>query len=228
MLWRKKRIQFDNGSCYVQALQNIDLWLPRTDEDKIRYYSFVIDRLKLAIAADSHLDFILRQDLDDNTKLWTFFPMYTYTNFLDCECIETEEIIKLDLSRDLLAASTSKGNSIITHLKARLDDDYKQSCNHRVKFFSYIDFGVVYNGVHSTTSAMYYKKGTLNAELCDFPRLFSSTTTNGVEWQSTTANKNMGLVRDYRYAVLYEIAKRKFGIDGSDYNISIYRNRKSV
>ena len=225
MLWSRKRARFDNGGCYAEALQNIDLWMPYTDEDKIRYYSFVVDRLKIAIAADSHLDFILRSDLDDNTKSWIYFPAYRYTDSLHCECIETGEKIKLDLSKDLLAASTSKGGSIVNHLKARLGNDYKQRSNHRAKYYSYIDFGVVYNGIHSTASAMYYKEGKIEADLCDFPQLFSSTATNGVEWQSITANKNMGLVRDYRYAVLFEIAKRRFSIDGHNYNISAYQNR---
>lgn len=216
MLWRKKRIQFDNGGCYLQALQNIDLWMPQTNEDKVRYYSFVIDRLKIAIAAESHLDFVLRQDLDDNTKMWTYFPVYIYTDPFNCESIMTEEKVNLDLSKELLVASTSKGSSLIKHLQARLEDEYVQNCNHRIKYFSYIDFGVVYDGIHSTTSAMFYKKGQVEAELCNFPKLFSSTITDGVKWWSITADKNMGLIRDYRYALLFEIAKRRFGIEYPD------------
>lgn len=222
MILKKKNSKYDNRMCYLQAINHIDLWDPITEEDKLRYYSFVIDRIKIAICAESHLDFILHQERNDNTKVWTYFPLYYYTNSLHSECIETDQKIICDFSKDILADSTFKGKSLIRHLEARAEDDFIGTSNHLAKFFSYIDMGVIYNGRHSAAAAMYYKKGSIKASLCDFPLLFSSTCTDGFEWYSNIAGKAMGQVVDYRYAVMYEIAKRRFRIDGHKYHIEEY------
>lgn len=213
MLRKKRKNVYDSGGCYVQALKSLDLWQPNSKEDKLRYYGFIIDKIKIAIAADSQLDFILRPDLDDNTKNWEFFPLYYYPDVIHCKCIETDKKHTLDLANDFLIASISKGNSLIRHLEARPNDKYIQTASHAAKFFNYIDIGIMYNGIHSTSSAMYYKSGIVTASVCDFPKLFDTTTTDGVEWWSETVNRSMGLVRDYRFAVLYEIAKRKYVVE---------------
>lgn len=213
MLWKSKRGRLNSGECYIRSLKSLNLWQPTTEEDSIRYYNFIIDKLKIAVAADSQLDFILREDLDDNTKHWEFFPLYIYSDLLTCECIETDMKHTLNLSKDVVVASVSKGNSLIKHLESRLDDKYIQTSSHTAKFFNYINLGIIYNGIHSTSSAMYYKSGIVTANICEFTRLFETTTTDGVEWWSEIKNQSMGLLRDYRYAVLYEVAKRKYKIE---------------
>lgn len=53
MIWRKRNKEFDSRECYLQSLTSLDLWTPRSKEDALRYYSFIIDKLKIAIAVDS-------------------------------------------------------------------------------------------------------------------------------------------------------------------------------
>lgn len=215
MFYNKINRHYDNGSCYLKAIHNLDLWKPSDYDEKINYYSFVVDRLKIAIAADSHLDFILRLDLDDNTKAWEFFPSYVYFDAMHCESIDLKKKVDVNLSKDIVISSTSKGHRLIKHIVARFDDEYKQTSNHNICFYNYINLGVVLNGRHSTASAIYHRKWFAKADLYDFTKLFSCTSTDGVEWYSITANKEIGFVRDYRYAVLFEAAKRKFQIENS-------------
>ena len=69
------------------------------------------------------------------------------------------------------------------------------------------------DGVHSLSIAHHLKQGKITAKLVDITTIFPYVDTDGDYWYVNGDTYNEYLAEDYRFCLIYEIAKFKYGLE---------------
>ncbi len=84
--------------------------------------------------------------------------------------------------------------------------------NHESIYFSDINLCYVFNGNHSINAGRYFKKGEILSNKYDMKTLFYNCTTDGIEWYNAHTNQRIQRVDDFRFAVVFTLAKIRYNI----------------
>lgn len=110
--------------------------------------------------------------------------------------------------------STWKSDSLFAAFLKIKNEVFKQDYNHEAVYYKELDLLHVQNGKHSAVAGSVLG-GQVEAEVMSISDMFSEVETDGTHWycfNHIQNNKIVGIVPDYRIAVLYELAKRKYKI----------------
>jgi len=139
------------------------------------------------------------------------FPTKIYDDHSNiiCECI-FNGFKEIDLSKDYVITLPWKDDNMIRQIIARKEDSFVFiPTNHRSYYYPCIDLCFVYNGIHSITAGKYHKQGTIMSQICDIEPLFKHIYTDGVKWYKLHNNSPISNLCDFRFGILFEIAKTK-------------------
>jgi hypothetical protein len=85
-----------------------------------------------------------------------------------------------------------------------------QKNNHGAFYYPEVNICYVHNGRHLASIAISKNDGKIKAEKISLKPLFSNVRTDGCKWYSTHAEIELGEVSDFRFALLFELAKMKY------------------
>lgn len=89
--------------------------------------------------------------------------------------------------------------------------------NHHAQYYKYMDISYAHNGRHSIGVGAGLKEGTIQAVDVDVGILFDHLHTDGEQWYNSHTNEPYNMkVFDFRFAILYELAKMKYRLQESD------------
>ena len=114
-----------------------------------------------------------------------------------------------------LFCNTRKTNSLLKLLKYISDSGfYFDKDSHRAMYIEYLNVCTfVSDGVHSLSIAHHLKQGKITAKLVDITTIFPYVDTDGDYWYVNGDTYNEYLAEDYRFCLIYEIAKFKYGLE---------------
>lgn len=114
-----------------------------------------------------------------------------------------------------LFCNTRKTNSLLKLLKYISDSGFNfDKDSHRAMYIEYLNVCTfVSEGVHSLSIAHHLKQGKITAKLIDITTIFSYVSTDGDYWYVNGDTYNEYLAEDYRFCLIYEIAKFKYGLE---------------
>lgn len=85
--------------------------------------------------------------------------------------------------------------------------------NHKAYYFPYIDLCWAYNGTHSISSGVVYKKGTIEADQYELTELFAHLDTDGKSWYNIHNHEELYDLVDFRIGIIYSLAKLKYQLE---------------
>lgn len=193
----------------------------------IKFCDYVIDILCKNIESNMQLNFI-NHNVDDfvlpfheneyenenpySSFIW--FPVSVTVKGKPIN-IETDSMIDIDLAKCHLFCNTRKTNSLLKLLKYISDSGfYFDKDSHRAMYIEYLNVCTfVSDGVHSLSIAHHLKQGKITAKLVDITTIFPYADTDGDYWYVNGDTYNEYLAEDYRFCLIYEIAKFKYGLE---------------
>lgn len=231
-LFRKKAVKYKetikmDGTEYVQSsrsfyhtIQLAEIWLEeeKNAEDKIVLLDYLLTVIREDLQSDVLTTIIYSKEHFDKELPALMFPyQYFDKNRNEHKVGESEFPVKeVNLATDCVLVmpwDRSRFKNTIKELKNR---SFHQSGNHLARYYSHIDVCYVYNGLHSTGAAIGHKKGKLKAYLVDVSKLFDHLHTDGEYWYNSHTNEAYKMkVFDFRFAILYELAKMKYRLEES-------------
>lgn len=204
------------GFEFENAMRNIEIMLREEEnkKDKIILLDFISQVIKedLKTTLLSHIFYNppgFKEDI-----LTGVFPLYYYDekgNYCKILCSGEKEI---DLASD----------SVVVRYPWRLDRLQKcikiihkegfeyHAHNHKAYYFPFIDLCYLYNGLHSSACGVVYRQGKIKADVYDLTELFPHVYTDGVNWYNLHNKSAIYKVEDFRFAILYEIGRKKHGL----------------
>lgn len=193
----------------------------------IKFCDYVIDILCKNIESNMQLNF-LNHNIDDfvlsfhNNEFECKYPYCSYIWFptevtINGEyiSIQTKRKIEVDLAKCRLFCNTRKTYSLLHLLKSisNLGFEFDED-SHRAMYIEYLNVCTfVSDGVHSLSIAHHLKQGKITARLVDITVIFPYISTDGAYWYVNGDRYNEYLAEDYRFCLIYEIAKFKYGLE---------------
>lgn len=208
---------------YKNALDYIRRLICSEDDNDKKL--LILDYILNVIKRDLHAEFqaALFYEGDNVRKINTPFPTFYRNENGDSLCIEIKNKYKeIDLSKDCIFALPWKSLSVIRtiNMLSEIDFEYIKT-SHRALYYYPIDICYIWNGIHSISLGMYFKKGTIEANYCDITPLFNNIATDGAHWYNVHTNTIIDDLYDFRTGLLFEVARMKYNIECKNLNIDI-------
>ena len=126
-----------------------------------------------------------------------------------------ELVFRNRIAKCHLFCNTRKTNSLLKLLKYISGSGfYFDKDSHRAMYIEYLNVCTfVSDGVHSLSIAHHLKQGKITAKLVDITTIFPYVDTDGDYWYVNGDTYNEYLAEDYRFCLIYEIAKFKYGLE---------------
>lgn len=230
-LFRKKAVKYKetikmDGTEYVQSsrsfyhtIQLAEIWLEeeKNVEDKIVLLDYLLTVIREDLQTDILTTIIYSKEHFKGELPTLMFPYYYDKEGKNHKVNESETPIKVvDLATDCVLVMPWRRDKLKTAIKELKNKVFSQSGNHIARYYSHIDVCYVYNGLHSTGAAIGHKKGKLKAYEVDVSKLFDHLHTDGEYWYNSHTNETYKMkVFDFRFAILYELAKMKYRLEES-------------
>ena len=206
----QRNIGLDDAQCFLSALEILSREETSDANGNLKLYDFIIQKLKIDIAAEAQLDYIVRPKLSDKTMRYLYFPDYVHSSNPPFS-IATNKYVEIELSSDTVVVSVDKTNSLIKPIFIKHEDTFNHTNLPSAIYYPYLDLCIVTKGISFIFNKK--KQGKLTAQIYDFPKMFQSIYTDGKLWYAKNRKPPLGLVRDYRYALLFEFAKKKYFLE---------------
>lgn len=221
LLRKKKKAgpEIEDGQEFFYAMEYVKRYLENEDEpeNKIVFLDFVLEVIKNDLKYDllAHI-FYNKEHFKDKFK----YPLPL--SFWDEEGKEKPiselGVTKIDLGKDFVLVQPWNRkrlyNKIISMNKNKFVYD---KLNHFGYHYPYLNLTTIYNGTHSISSGIIYKKGTIEVNAVDITETFPHIYTDGRYWYNVHNKEKKGNVTDFRLAIIYEVAKMKYGLEKLTY-----------
>ena len=202
--------QYTNAIEFINEILNKE----NNNEDKIIILDFISNLIKKDMQYDI-LTTILYNKKHSISSIEMPLPLsYADEYYNECSIINGEELYKdVDLSKDTVLVLPWNRNRFRDNIKNICDVEFKyQYDNHYAYYFTDIDLCCVYNGTHSISAGIGYRKGSIKAKIANTSRLYNHVSTNGTSWINVHTDTELCEVSDFRTAILYQIAKEKVSL----------------
>lgn len=208
----------------------IDIIKDVDKETAILFCDYVIDIMCKNIESNMQLDFI-NQNVDDfvlsfheneyenknSYSPYIWFPVGVTVNGKRIN-IETDSTVDVDLAKCHLFCNTRKTNSLLELLKKISNSGFHfDKDRHRAMYIEYLNICTFVNdGVHSLSIAHHLQQGKITAKLMDITAIFPYISTDGDCWYVNDDTHNEYIAEDYRFCLVYEIAKLKYSLEDNE------------
>lgn len=206
---------------YNQAISKAELWLETINlkQDQLDFIDFLMGIIRSDIQTDYQAVIIYYTELEDLKDCQLPYPFSYYDenenkHFLN----KINEQRELDLTKDSIMVWPWKFEKIRdSFLKLNHQNFETTEDRHKAIFFQGIELTCVYKGFHSVLTGMGLKKGNIIArEVYDICELFPHVDTDGVKWINHHTKEIIQRVPDFRFAILYQLARMKFELENID------------
>ena len=199
-------------------------YLPSDKNEAVLFLKYVMKTITLDISSSLQAAMFYFKDVDLS---WSghILPTSFTTNNVKVELIDYEEKpITVDIEKTTLITSPWCAKRLPPILKKIKDEGFKNDeHNQHAVFYEDMDICVISNGYHSTAAGKYFGKGELKAHLCNTRWAYPHITTDGEYWYCDSEkiyNYNEPFkVKDFRFALLYEISKMIYSIESEKVNL---------
>lgn|GEM_PF-4280646 len=164
--------------------------------EKIDFLEYSLDVVRTDLISLYRAKQFYKEVINPNTNLFPFPARF----------INNEKLV-INLADTPLFTIPWKRESITDLIKHFKKEPFIGNDNHLAFYYQYINICYVHNGIHSSTIAKYYKKGSITADTYNMADVYKSIHTNGEKWFYTENNNIIADVFDYRVAVIFEIGR---------------------
>lgn len=206
---------------FNQAIGKTDLWLETIDikQDQMDFIDFLMGMIRADIQTDYQAVIIYYADYEDLKECQLPYPLRYYDeNDSKHFVTQKDEQREVNLSKDPIVVWPWKFEKI-KEAFLKLNHQSFETTKHRQKaiYFQGVNLTCVTKGFHSVLAGMGLKKGHIVArEVYDICELFPHVDTDGVKWINHHTKEMIQRVPDFRFAILYELARMKFEIENVD------------
>jgi len=209
---KQKRSAAEAKRNFSSAMDYINL-LIRYEPDKnnkILLLNYVLDTIKRDLKSEFQAASIY--EFGNLRYIDTPFPYFYYDDNNIMQSIITKSDFKdIDLSKDCVFALPWKLESVINTIKNISYNEFEyMKNNHKSYYFKPVDICYVYNGIHSISAGMNYKKGIIKSRVCDITPLFNHIWTDGAYWYNVHTNEVKDELFDFRAGLLFEVTKMRY------------------
>lgn len=85
--------------------------------------------------------------------------------------------------------------------------------HHAAFYYPYLDLCYIADGLHTSTVGVFRRKGSVTATICKIEQLFAHVRTDGKGWYNSHTVEKIEAVFDFRIAVIYETARKKYELE---------------
>lgn len=219
--FRKKGLYLYDPTSYSKALDFIEDFTRcecKTKEDAQLCLNYFIEVVGRDIETSVQVLHIYKKA---HYTLEREYPDYYYTDCNTSICLVDEKnTVTVDLSKNIVITEPwCLYERLLPNLKNINENIFKyDKWNHRSTFYPYMNICVVRNGCHSITCGKHFKKGTIQADVYDTETAFKYIDTDGKHWIFKGGYKNSENVKDFRFALLFKIAKLLYDITNDENN----------
>lgn len=203
-------IEFKNSMDFVRQTLECE----QDVNDQVIILDYILNIVREDLKTDL-LATILYSQEHLKKRIYFPFPINYYDEKGREYTLDSDENInrKVDLATDCVLVLSWNRNRLRNSVKNIFKNDFKyDKLNHLAYYFTHIDICYAYNGTHSISSGIGHKKGHIEAVECDIGKLFDHAYTDGVKWYNSHNNTELESVVDFRIAILYEVARKKYNI----------------
>lgn len=206
---------------YSGATDTAKYWIEtlKTIQEKLDFIDFLMEIIKDDVRTDYMASIIYCEDIknirDERVPfLLHYWDENNEKHFIYCE----DEVKELDLATDYVIVWPLSFEKIKDSFVALHHHDFETTDNRQKAFyFQGLDLACVSKGNHSTLVGMGLKKGIIIArEVYNICELFPHVDTDGVKWINHYTKEIIQGVPDFRFAILYQLARMKFEIENVD------------
>lgn len=226
----KNNVELKNGIIYREingrreysgATDTAKYWIETLDtlQEKIHFVDFLAEIIKDDVRTDYMASIIYCEDIKNIRDEQVPFLLYYWDennekHFIYCK----DEVKDLNLATDCVIVWPWTFEKIKNSFKTLHYHDFETTNNRQKAFyFKGLDLACVSKGNHSTLVGMGLKKGSILArEIYDIRKLFPHVDTDGVKWINHHTQEIIRSVPDFRFAILYQLARMKFELENID------------
>lgn len=200
---------YDLGS-YDPALdlvQNFLNYCDTKDEEKL-FLNYVIELIGRDIETSAELLHIYKPGHE--ACIYNAFPhFYGNKPYENISLVNKENKITIELGKNIVITEPwDLYLRLLPNLKNIKENKFQyDSGNHQSVYYPYMNVCVVYNGKHSISCGKHFKNGTIKAAVYDTETAFKHIDTDGKKWFFKGGYLPSQKVEDFRYALLFQIAK---------------------
>lgn len=213
-----------SNHAYHNTIDIVRKWieLENNTQDKILLLDFVMDSIRTDLQYDT-LTTILYSEEHFKERLPVLFLPYYYYNEKGERLetyVEQEESYKVNLSKDCVIVLPWNRHRLRDSIKNISSNPFKyDKINHFAYYYTSMDVCYVYNGLHSITAGIVHRKGEILAQPIEVEAVFRHLDTDGEAWINTHTKEKYDEVFDFRFAILYELARIKYNLFYQDTSV---------
>ncbi|ADL07212.1 conserved hypothetical protein [Thermosediminibacter oceani DSM 16646] len=187
-------------------------------EDKILILDFMLDVIKEDLKYDFLTNIFYREEyFDRGIRIPPPFP-YSYYDETEKKISIFERKIgikNVDLAKECVLVFPWHRGRMRESIKNIGSNEFRyDKYNHKAFYFSPVNICFIYNGKHSITAGVGFKKGCIEAPEYDVTGLFKHVYTDGVYWYNSHNNQKFeDELLDFRIGIIYELSKLKYQIE---------------
>lgn len=118
--------------------------------------------------------------------------------------------MKIELGAVRMASNVWDMGKITNALKNILYNGFQfDPINHQAYFYPELNLCLVYNGYHHLFAGNHFCNGTIMADECHLSLIYDLIDTDGTYWIMRENGHKYGRVPDFRFAILYELARMR-------------------
>lgn len=188
----------------------------QTIEEKITVIHYVMNVIKNDIEADSLSRYLYYPPYLYKNESYTLFPtMYFSKKGEEIDLTSDGEREMVSLADSCIISYVSKLHSIWRFIVAFKQKFSYQKNGHYASYYREMDVCEVWHGLHSIGMGVYRKEGEIEAEVISLEKAFEHVNTDGTHWYNAHTGQVLMKVHDFRFAILYELAKLKHEMKNS-------------
>ena len=203
------------AASYSKTLDFVDFFLSDLNkEDSQTFLKYVLEVIGRDLETSVQAMHIYKEETYLTGKP---FPVSYYSDIYKSTYLEDEKnTVSVDLSKNIVIAEPWDLHlRLMPNLNNIKENEFVYNKdNHYSVFYPYMNICVVWNGHHSISSGKYFKKGVIRAAVYDSKTAFKKIDTDGKKWFDIGGFKppeySEEKVKDFRYALLFKIAKLLF------------------
>jgi len=190
----------------------------KTKEDQILILDFILSVIREDLKYDTLTNIFYREKwFDEGLRISLPFPYHYYDEKGNMLSIyeDKAKVKKVDLAKECVLVFPWHRGRMRDNIKNIGRNEFQyDKFNHKAYYFSPVNICFVYNGMHSITAGIGFKKGYIEAAEYDVTKLFEHVYTDGLYWYNRHNNQKLeDELFDFRIGVIYEISKIKYNIE---------------
>lgn len=201
--------EFDNAMRFVKLILETE----KNIEDKLIILDYILRVVKEDLKSDL-LSYIFYSQIDFCRQLESPFTLFYEDEQGNKLSLKEEKTAEISLPEDCILTLPWHWGRMRAQIKNLFHSDFVfDKHNHRAYYFPYLGLCYVYNGKHTVSCGIVYKKGKIEAEQYDITVLFPHIYTDGESWYNCHTHEKKADLADFRLGIIYEVAKIKHQIE---------------